>query len=84
MTNTDKPQGDQEDRWGRLQRESAEMKAMLADCYIALHDHYHEAQPSYDMPPEPADEWSYGIVPMFVAIQRITGKDHAALMLQSK
>jgi hypothetical protein len=59
-----------------------EMRAMLADCYMALHDHYHEAQASYDMPPEPADEWSSGIIPMFVAIQRVTGKNHDELMLK--
>jgi hypothetical protein len=58
-----------------------DLKALLADCYMALHDHYHESSATHDSPPEPADEWSYGIVPLFVAIQRATGKDHGQLML---
>lgn len=60
----------------------ADMRALLADCYSALHDHYHEGSSSHDQPPEPADEWSSGIVPVFVAIQRATGKNHAELMLE--
>lgn len=59
-----------------------EMRALLADCYMALHDHYHEGGGSHDQPPEPADAWSSGIIPVFVAIQRVTGKHHGELMLQ--
>ncbi len=65
-------------------KELKDLRALLADCYMALHDQYHEAQPSYDLPPEPADEWSYNIVPLFAAIQKATGMSHDQLMLKQK
>lgn len=60
-----------------------DMRALLADCYMALHEHYHEGGGSHDQPPEPADPWSAGIIPVFVAIQRATGKKHDELMLST-
>jgi hypothetical protein len=72
------------DHWQEAEAQIKDMKALLADCYMALHDHYHESSASHDSPPEPADEWSYGIIPLFVAIQRATGKHHGELMLDPK
>lgn len=53
-----------------------EMRVVLADCYVAMFDHYHEIQGTS----EPADEWSEYVARLFVAIQRVTGLDHDTLM----
>jgi hypothetical protein len=53
---------------------------LLAQCYALLNDHYWEASGSPEEPPGPGDEWSYNIIPLFTAIQRATGKNHAELM----
>lgn len=52
------------------------LRSLAKDCYRFLHSYYTEGQPSYDQPPEPADEMSHNMVPLFVAIQHATGENH--------
>lgn len=58
----------------------ADQVELLAECYARLYDNYREVGGGYEGPPEPADEWSYNIIPTFTAIQRATGKNHDELM----
>jgi hypothetical protein len=64
----------------RAADELERLRALLPDCYARLHDHYREGGGGYMEPPSPADEWSYGIIPLFVAIQNATGKNHNELL----
>jgi len=75
------------DLFAELDKTRAErnaLKDLLADCYRHMHDAYNEEQPSRYQPPEPADKWSYEAVPLFVAIQRATGKNHGELIEPAK
>lgn len=53
---------------------------LLADCYAGLMENYREVGGGWENPPEPADEYSYSIIPLLTAIQKAAGKNHDELM----
>lgn len=74
----------QEARADDLEAENKRLRDLMSEAYRCLYSTYREEQPAFDMPPEPADEWSYALVGLFSAIQDATGKSHQELLVISE